>query len=371
MFIGGAEPRGAPAELRVQSLRGALRWWLRALLAGRDLGLHKDSGKLWQQEATVFGSTDHASPLNLGLIPSAMHSAAVGKRSKDSQKPSGVDYLFYGMHSGRDYAAREYFEEDLDKPDDQGRSNLRNFQLTLQPRPGVEDGSTAMQQALSAVWLLMRFGGLGSRSRHGAGTFVNTPPLKWDGLPPFGGAASSRSYVKLLHDGLNLLTGHDWGKPPTPGKVSPFPTLHPDYCTIVVVNSTHPREYWRSYDDVMEALGLELQRFRTANHSSQLAAFGLPATISGTSVAGRAAGQKFDRSASPLHLRVTRLGKREGQEREFIAIFILFHTNLLPSNATLSNGQPVPDQRIIHQFLDSLKRNPAYDCIMLGEAANG
>ncbi|WP_448575939.1 type III-B CRISPR module RAMP protein Cmr1, partial [Thermomicrobium sp.] len=33
LFLGGADPRGDP-ELRASSVRGALRFWLRALLGG-------------------------------------------------------------------------------------------------------------------------------------------------------------------------------------------------------------------------------------------------------------------------------------------------------------------------------------------------
>jgi CRISPR-associated protein Cmr1 len=29
LFLGGAEPRGSPPELRAASVRGALRYWLR------------------------------------------------------------------------------------------------------------------------------------------------------------------------------------------------------------------------------------------------------------------------------------------------------------------------------------------------------
>jgi len=51
LFLGGADPRGEP-ELRAASFRGALRFWLRALLGGM-IG-DKNLDALHQAEATVF-----------------------------------------------------------------------------------------------------------------------------------------------------------------------------------------------------------------------------------------------------------------------------------------------------------------------------
>jgi CRISPR-associated protein Cmr1 len=61
LFLTGADPRGEP-ELRAASIRGALRFWLRALLGG-VIG-DKDLDALRKAEPAVFGSTDTgASPV--------------------------------------------------------------------------------------------------------------------------------------------------------------------------------------------------------------------------------------------------------------------------------------------------------------------
>jgi CRISPR-associated protein Cmr1 len=55
MFLGGADPK-AGAELRGASLKGALRFWWRALAWGR-LG---DLAEIHKQEMKLFGSADRA-----------------------------------------------------------------------------------------------------------------------------------------------------------------------------------------------------------------------------------------------------------------------------------------------------------------------
>jgi len=90
LFLGGADPRGEP-ELRAASIRGALRFWLRALLGG-VIG-DKDLDALRKAESAVFGSTDTgASPVvvrirNLSRGAPIPFSAMAGKQ--------GLSYLFF------------------------------------------------------------------------------------------------------------------------------------------------------------------------------------------------------------------------------------------------------------------------------------
>src|SRR2546422_901454 len=65
LFLGGVEQR--QPELRPASVRGALRYWLRALLGavvGTDLGI------LRQEERRVFGSTEGVSTITVRLAGS-------------------------------------------------------------------------------------------------------------------------------------------------------------------------------------------------------------------------------------------------------------------------------------------------------------
>jgi CRISPR-associated protein Cmr1 len=62
LFLGGAD--GKTAELRPPSIRGAMRFWFRAMMGGIVGGNIEALKKL---EADVFGDTDKASCFNLSL----------------------------------------------------------------------------------------------------------------------------------------------------------------------------------------------------------------------------------------------------------------------------------------------------------------
>lgn len=61
LFLSGATQR--EPELRVPTLRGALRYWLRALL-----GSQYDEKATFQQESQVFGNTEQRSAIGVRLM---------------------------------------------------------------------------------------------------------------------------------------------------------------------------------------------------------------------------------------------------------------------------------------------------------------
>jgi len=135
MFLAGAD--GRTPELRAASFRGALRFWLRALLgayAGDDLKT------LHEEESKVFGSTDGASPV---IVRTAAwdHSLKQGNRR-------------VLPHSERKRFALPAFVEGS------------QFTLTLATRPGQQ----LPDEALAALLLMLNLGGVGKRSRRGFGS---------------------------------------------------------------------------------------------------------------------------------------------------------------------------------------------------------
>jgi CRISPR-associated protein Cmr1 len=136
LFLGGSDPRGQP-ELRAASFRGAMRFWLRALLGG-VLGDRPD--KIFQCESQVFGSTDHASPVVVRLEPHNL-----GSDGFNPLPHKQVTFRFNGFKPGQ------------------------RFDICLLSRD--ED---ALQQAQKALQLLCYLGGLGRRSRRGFGSLQIT-----------------------------------------------------------------------------------------------------------------------------------------------------------------------------------------------------
>ncbi len=210
LFLAGADQEGA--ELRASSVRGALRYWYRALLGGRgytDLALA-------QAESAVFGNAgmggvqaqagavDVVTKLEPGIRVERSKEEIVrnGQRRRVAREDilklgSGTGYLWYSAALGDN--DRGFLPEGT------------RFQVALvAPRGDAE----ALKQAGAAFWLLAQLGGLGTRSRSGAGSFwvQSTPRASSDALlaalPPFTtNAADSSALARFLQEGLARTVG--------------------------------------------------------------------------------------------------------------------------------------------------------------------
>jgi CRISPR-associated protein Cmr1 len=188
LFVGGSNPQ--QPEIRAASFRGALRFWLRALLGG-VLGDRPD--KIFQYESQVFGSTDYASPVVVRLEPHNL-----GSDSFNPLPHKQVKFRFNGFKPGQ------------------------RFDICLLSRD--ED---ALQQAQKALLLLCYLGGLGRRSRRGFGSLQITD----------GKLALTAKTAKELSNALKQRL--DAILPSSPSfanlsKVPRFPILHPDWAQIKV-----------------------------------------------------------------------------------------------------------------------------------------
>ena len=180
-FLAGADQTAAEScELRVATLRGQLRWWWRTLHAA-----WLDVKTLRALEAAVWGSTEAASPVRLSLT--AVKSPKVslfdhkdGFRPKrdfknahnlaqppNNKTTQGLFYLAYGMDenvavAGQKVRKRRYYLEPG------GRWELR-----MAIRSGRDHAALIADQVRAAVYLLCRFGGVGSKARKGFGSFAD------------------------------------------------------------------------------------------------------------------------------------------------------------------------------------------------------
>jgi CRISPR-associated protein Cmr1 len=187
LFLGGSDPRGQP-ELRAASFRGAMRFWLRALLGG-VLGDRPD--KIFQCESQVFGSTDHASPVVVRLEPHNL-----GSDGFNPLPHKQVTFRFNGFKPGQ------------------------RFDICLLSRD--ED---TLQQAQKALLLLCYLGGLGRRSRRGFGSLQIT-----DGELALM-AKTAKELGNALKQRLDAILPSSFAKL---SDVPRFPILHPDWAQIKV-----------------------------------------------------------------------------------------------------------------------------------------
>ena len=185
LFLGGADPRGDP-ELRASSLRGALRFWLRALLGGCYGTDEQALAEIRRIEAETFGEAGGkdkagASKIVVRITDRSLQTAKFDHGLRD------LGYLLFGMQAfSKAQLARSYVVP--------GSTCV----LHLSGRFGVPSDALeiARRRALAATWLLIHLGGLGARNRRAAGCLgvqhvrtklpdggIRNAPRQIDGLP--------------------------------------------------------------------------------------------------------------------------------------------------------------------------------------------
>jgi CRISPR-associated protein Cmr1 len=148
----GADPGSGDAGFRISSLRGAMRFWFRAL-AG--IGIGDDLGGLATVERHVLGATDHASPVKLRLAgqpPVSRPGKPTWCRGDDGR---WIVYLLgQGLGDLRNVSViRSYVDA--------------GERIQVQVRIGNDEDAATL--VLASLWLTCAFGGLGARTRRGFG----------------------------------------------------------------------------------------------------------------------------------------------------------------------------------------------------------
>lgn len=172
MFISGADQ--SKAELRVPSIKGALRFWWRALAWGR-LG---DLQKICEEEARLFGSADTGQAAVMMKLSeqSSPKPLEKGEILKDGGKVvgEGARYLGYGVMEAFPRRQKGIEAGQLIRP-----CLLLPFEFTVGFR--FKPGFTEQQKGtlIEAIKLMGLIGGLGSKSRKGYGSLTLTE-LKHD-----------------------------------------------------------------------------------------------------------------------------------------------------------------------------------------------
>lgn len=186
MFMGGADNR-ATAELRLPSIKAALRFWWRAMAWGRTRGSEAERlAELWRWEAGLFGTSDAKIGQGKFLMaikpqcPRAQIAAPPGPRGnpaavlKDRRGRAvmpGARYLGYGLmqafYRGANPAngITERLAGELDRSCIQ---ECQTFIVSVRFKPDVP--ASQIEEIRRAVVVFGMIGSLGSRSRRGWGS---------------------------------------------------------------------------------------------------------------------------------------------------------------------------------------------------------
>ena len=356
MFLAGADQR--TPELRAPSIKGALRFWWRAM--------HGDlqTNTLKEDEAKIFGGTGNAPQKSLILLRTRVLNATISnnlrkivwdenrKRPKDGYE--GTAYLLYST-----------FMQNREKP----FFKKLKFELLFMSRD-----KSKLKEAGHCFWLLSNLGGLGTRARRGAGNFRVLNITDEHGLLKdidfrTNSIQDNKGLTKYLKHHLSLIkqmyinnnNSNFQFSNLTNMKLFVGPALPTAWEALNFMGSNYQKfrsrrepDYTKvkkylqeniSFDELEKSgFGLPiLYRFRSLN--------GKTATIEGASKNRR-------RSASHLIFRVIR-----GQNNSFFPILITFNTKILPNEDKIivktKNKKPLyinqPSSNIINEFINSFK----------------
>lgn len=214
VFLHGAEPGGA-TEWRAASVRGQLRFWLRAIEGAR---VGSDLNALWSAESAVFGSTGRGS-----VVTVRCREGSGVWRGKEKPVP----------HS-KGFTDTAILEDS-------------SLWLTLSTRLGVRFPDLA-RDAL-ATWLLL--GGVGKRSRRMFGALAvagtKTDAVADDLLWWKSSIQSADDLISAAKGHFQRVLGDESKYKAIP--VPAYPTLHPKHSWVLI-----GRETFGSAEDANKAL---------------------------------------------------------------------------------------------------------------------
>lgn len=188
MFLGGSDTK--KAEFRIPSIKGALRFWWRALYGSDDLNDMK------KRESQIFGSTDEKSCFSISLkeienikpvLKNLPQGFKVQAQSRGKTFPiSIVEYLAFGLcEYNKPQRKNVYTKEHLPEGS--------KIKILLHIK-----NAAFKDQILESLGLLVNFGGLGARSRNGFGSInINGLPLtnNLEGVPKSFSSLSKKSII--------------------------------------------------------------------------------------------------------------------------------------------------------------------------------
>ena len=304
MFCGGASPE--IPELRLPSVKGALRYWWRTLHPGGT----GEVAVLRDREANLFGSSDRRfgrSKVRMSLIRQDLQPIVKKDEILAEGRLPGAHYLGYGLMAA--FASRKAGTQ----AGQLARGMIPGGEFTLECRIARGVARQDVDDVRRALALLGTVGGLGSRSRKGFGS-LSLSSLVLNGTHETIGDTIEerlRSLIRNLPSGLP-----DWTAWTANSRV--VVTTHPDATDPPSVLDELGKEqvYFRSWGHKGRVLSQDAERnFRhdhdlmksggRVNDFPHRVAFGLPHNYGpyrNQGVGPNASG--LDRRASPLFLHV-------------------------------------------------------------------
>lgn len=296
MFLSGPDT-GEP-ELRTPSIKGALRFWARAISLGwpfDDKG-SENCKRLLKNDESLFGGVTKEH--RRSLVEVSVRCGEIEKYPATSLRlDNGGKYLFYSLIADGYQTERGYIAENFP------------FAVILRSKDKL-----ALEKGAAAFWMLTHFGALGTRARRGAGAFRviktegDTFPQDLHFIPNMKLSAFLKKGLTIVYNIFQVGTDNR--------RSENYSTLGNSYL------SSEPFPSWEKAIDAIGAIILKhrkaipnrdrSRRKFTMDTLNQKAAFGLPVSVrEDNSVNFQESGdEKYSRRASPVLITVL---KYQGQ----------------------------------------------------------
>ena len=276
-FLAGAGQQKADCDLRPATLRGLLRWWWRTMHAA-----HLARDDLAKLEALVWGDTETGSTVSLALEPGKDNGDPIQydkgliqtkhnlERAKTPKVTQGLYYVSYGMdEKNRGQRQQRWFRE-----------SGESWKLVLAARAGFWKkeripAQRMMEQAEAALWLLTRYGAVGSKSRKGFGAFADIR------LQSVGSLEDCVATGSRLREICGLRSGQSTGTSALEQKIEPIEVKTP----------------WEDPWFALDRVGHVYQTAVKRRRGEERVVFGLPRNVGRPS---RPLGA-LERHSSPMH----------------------------------------------------------------------
>jgi CRISPR-associated protein Cmr1 len=150
-------------EIRATEIKSALRFWWRAFHH------YNSSRELYQKESELFGNTGQAAAFKLFVEQEKKHI-----KTYDPGTPhgwgEGIQYCLYPVNHQSGTIKSGRYGRQLAKPTESGKSAFNmHFMFRKDSEESIETYTTKVEDLLCALWLLVNLGGIGARTRRGAG----------------------------------------------------------------------------------------------------------------------------------------------------------------------------------------------------------
>ena len=297
MFLAGTD--GKTPELRPPSIKGAMRFWWRAMNGSLSLE------DLKEKEAAIFGGSgknegrskiiikiENNNSLNKGNNIKKDYNLSCNFDKKNHQltgKNLGICYLLYSTYLSN---GRSYYKD------------KQNFKLKL-----ISKDLNALKHAVASFWSLVYFGGIGTRARRGGGNITITNVIDKDnvlidiGLDFSIKGKESNEIAKWLKENYDIAKRVVNEKKKT--------RFISEYSNLSISRFIISNQSFDNWKEALNDIGKQFANFRHKNkdHIFEMAIFGLPVlhrqiTIIGGKIQNNKIDNKISRRGSPLIFKI-------------------------------------------------------------------